>query len=125
MSRLSQPFAPNYLPGEDVSRGNPLAALKSANAVPPFLSRLFAQAQGDQTQGTNVNQQAHLPPDVPLMSSMAWAQLSPSEQQGFLSYVSSYGVSPDDYLAMVQAASPQGGSSRYPLFGNRYLRGER
>ncbi len=115
----SQPL-PTYLPGEDSGIGGVLAQLRSLNAVPPFLTRLFAQSQGDASQGTNIPQPNTLPKDVPLISSMAYSQMNPSEQQALLSYVSAYGVTPDDYLAMIRANSPQGGTAQAPLFGNRF-----
>lgn len=113
----SQPL-PTYLPGEDT--GGTLAALRASNAVPPFLTRLFAQANGDASQGTNTPNTTALPKDVPVVSQLAYNQMNPSEQQALLSYVSSYGITPDDYLNYIKMLSPTGGSSQSPLFGNRF-----
>lgn len=111
---------PKFLPGEDSSANNVLAALQASNAVPPFLTRIFGQAQGDQSLGTNQPNTTKLPNDVPLVSQLSYNQMTPSEQQALLSYVSSYGVTPDDYLALIRMYSPQGASSSQPLFGNRF-----
>jgi hypothetical protein len=110
---------PSYLAGEDFQgQSGILQALQASGAVPPFLQRLFAQGRGDATFGTNTPQRTDLPPDLPLISSLAWQQLSPSEQQAMLSFVSSLGVTPEDYLNLIQQFSPSGGSAQSPLFGN-------
>jgi hypothetical protein len=82
------------------------------------MQRIWAQGRGDPTQGTNTPQRTDLPPDLPLVSQLAWQQLSPSEQQALLSYVSSLGVTPEDYLALIQQNSPMGGPAQSPVFGN-------
>lgn len=110
---------PSFLPGED-QQGSVLQALLANNALPPFLSRLFAQSRGIQSQGTNQPQNFNLPPDLPLVSKLAWLQMQPSEQQALLSYASANGVTPEDYLAAIEAASPQGSSAQTPNFGNAF-----
>lgn len=116
---FGQPIAskmPTYLGGENFQAASPVTeAVRNL----PFMQRVWAQGRGDPTQGTNTPQRTDLPPDLPLISSMAWQQLAPSEQQAFLSYVSSLGISPEDYLAMIQQNSPTGGASYQPLFGNQ------
>lgn len=107
---------PSYLAGENFQAANPVTeAVRNL----PFMKRLYAQGRGDPTQGTNTPQRSDLPPDLPLVSRLAWQQLAPSEQQALLSYVSSLGVTPEDYLAMIGASSPQGGVASAPLFGNQ------
>jgi hypothetical protein len=80
---------------------SPYDQLSQAGAIPPWLSRVGGQAQGDQSVGTNTAQMAYLPPGVPLVSQLAYDQMDPSEQQALLSYVSSYGVDPADYIGQV------------------------
>lgn len=108
---------PQFLPGEDNGQTT-LQALLSANALPPFLSRLFAQSRGVQSEGTNMPQDFNLPTDVPLPSRLAWMQMTPDEQQALLSYASSYGVTPETFLSAIQSFAPQGGPTQSPLFGN-------
>lgn len=109
-------YLPTFLPGEDST----LAALNAAGAVPPFLSRLFAQSQGAQEYGTNQPQTNSLPSEVPLVSKIAFTQMAPSEQQALLSYVSSYGITPEDYIAYIEQNSPHGGSTQLPTLGNPF-----
>lgn len=111
---------PQFLAGED--NNSVLNQLRNSNAVPPFLTRLFAQQQGIQSMGTNTPQQMELPKDVPLVSSLAYSQMTPSEQQALLSYVSAYGITPEDYLNLIRQYSPQGSSAYTPSFGNRFTR---
>lgn len=82
---------------------SPYDQLSQAGAIPPFLSRVMAQGAGNQAYGTNLPQMAYLPPGVPLVSQLAYDQMSPSEQQALQSYVSSYGVTPEDYLAQIKS----------------------
>jgi len=112
-------LTPQFLPGEDTNN-SVLSQLQQSGAVPPFLTRLFGQARGDQTFGTNTPQRMDLPKDVPLVSSLQYSLMTPSEQQALLSFVSAYGVSPDDYLALIKQYSPTGGASSQPTFGNQF-----
>lgn len=80
---------------------SPYDQLARAGSIPPFLSRVFGQGAGNQAVGTNTPQMAYLPPGVPLVSRLAYDQMDPSEQQALLSYISSYGIDPTDYLAQV------------------------
>jgi hypothetical protein len=111
-------YLPTFLPGEDQT--STLASLAANNAVPPFLSRIFAQQAGAQDFGTNQPQTYTLPRDVPIVSKLGFSQMAPSEQQALLSYVSSYGVTPEDYIAAIERLSPSGSSSRNPLFGSSF-----
>lgn len=86
-------------------------------AVPPFLARSLAQQKGIQEFGTNQPNPTILPPGAPALSTMAWSQMDPSEQQAFLSYISALGIDPADYLALIQRLAPQGGRAQAPLFG--------
>jgi len=113
-----RPGGPHFLPGEDT----PFGALSAKGMVPPFLSRLFAQARGDQSQGTDRPQFTNIPSEVPLVSKLAWTQMQPTEQQAFLSYISAYGIAPEDYFAMVESSSPQGGRTPGAGFGNSFGR---
>lgn len=88
--------------------GNLVQSLTQAGAVPPFLSRVLAQSQGDASQGTNTAQQTALPEGVPLLSSLALLQMSPTEREGFRGLVEASGMSWEDYIALVQRGSPQG-----------------
>jgi len=113
-----RPGGPHFLPGEDT----PLGAMSAKGMIPPFLSRLFAQAKGDPTQGTDRPQFTNIPSEVPLVSKLAWTQMQPTEQQAFLSYISSYGITPEDYFSMVESSSPQGGRTPGAGFGNSFGR---
>ncbi len=95
--------------------------LSAQGLVPPFLSRLFAQSRGIQAQGTNTPFAFKLPPEVPLVSKLAYLQMTPDEQQALLSYVSSYGVTPDEYLNQIDRISPQGETAPFgPQLGSRF-----
>jgi len=117
-ANTQRPGGPHFLPGEDT----PFGALSAKGMVPPFLSRLFAQAKGDPTQGTDRPQFTNIPSEVPLVSKLAWTQMQPTEQQAFLSYISSYGITPEDYFSMVESSSPQGGRTPGAGFGNSFGR---
>lgn len=94
----------------DVNTGgySPYDSLNQAGAIPPFLDRAVQQGRGNQAYGTNTPQKAYLPSQVPLTSQLGYNQMSPSEQQALQSYVSSYGISPEDYLAQVGDQTSQG-----------------
>ena len=112
---------PQFLPGEDTGGGSSvLSQMQGLNAVPPFLTRAFAQQRGDVTQGTNTPNRMDIPKDVPLVSQLSFDQMTPSEQQALFSYVSAYGITPDDYKALIAQYSPQGGPSRMPTFGSSF-----
>lgn len=108
---------PTYQPlsGAQQATGNPYAnnptyygnqspydALNQQGAIPPFLQRAIQQGQGNQAYGTNMPQKAYLPPGLPLESQLGYDQMSPSEQQAYQSYASSYGVDPNDLLAQIK-----------------------
>lgn len=98
---------------------NPLQDLLAHGKLPPFLQRMFDQYRGNAANGTNTPQQTNLPRGVPLLSKLAYNQLSPSELDAFHSYLSSYGVDPKDYEQMVNNASPhpeQSGQYKAPQF---------
>lgn len=97
-SGVANPYATTHTYTGNVS---PYDQLNAAGAIPPFLSRLFGQAQGNQAVGTNTPQYAFLPPGLPLPSQLAYDQMSPSEQQALQSYASSYGIDPNDLLAQI------------------------
>lgn len=109
---------PQFLAGEDTGEST-LQALLSSGMLPPFLSRLFGQREGIQSVGTNRGQAFDLPQDVPVVSELALSQMTPSEREAFLSYVSSYGLDPADYLDYVRSLGPTGGAAQSPLFGAR------
>lgn len=110
---------PSFLSGEDQPDPNSvLGQMASMNAIPPFLVRALAQQRGLQQYGTNVPQAMNLPKDLPLMSKMAYSQMTPSEQQALLSYASSYGITPDDYMNLMEQYGPQGGNHPLPTFGS-------
>jgi hypothetical protein len=88
--------------------------------LPSFLGRTFAQQHGSTEFGTNQPQKFNLPNDVPLVSKLAYQQMSPSERSAFQSYISAYGIDPSDYFDYVQSVSPQGPSARDPLFGTPF-----
>lgn len=112
---------PAFLPGED--QGGAVSALMAAGILPPFLSRLLGQSRGVQSQGTNQPQRFDLPSDLPLTSSLAASQMTPTERAALESIISSYGIDPADYWAYVQQLSPQGGAAQSPLFGNQFFYG--
>lgn len=91
--------------------GNPFQQLAADNALPPFLQRVYGQQAGNASVGTNTPQRFALPQGVPLVSSMAYAQMSPSEQQALLSLISASGIDPQDYLAQIQMMNPGGAPS--------------
>jgi hypothetical protein len=101
---------PKFLPENLASEDPIIAQMLQQGAFPPFLQRIFAQKQGLAGLGTNVPQQTDLPPGVPLVSKLAFAQMTPSEQAAFTSFISAHGLTPEDYFSMVEAASPQGGA---------------
>lgn len=111
---VSPNLAPLY---NGTATNTPLQGFQSqlGGQLPPFLARLFSQNSGDLSQGTNVPQRFALPPDVPLISSLAYSQMQPSEQQALLSYVSGYGVTPEDYIAAIGANTPHQ-TPRLPQF---------
>ena len=96
------------IPGSQFGGGNIASALGQAGVIPPFLQRVLAQQQGDVTQGTNTPQAGGPPPGVPLVSSLALIQMSPSERLGFQGLVESSGMRWEDYLDLVKRSSPQG-----------------
>jgi hypothetical protein len=49
-----------------------------------------------------------VPEGVPLLSSLALLQMSPSEREGFRGLVESSGMRWEDYLDLVSRGSPQG-----------------
>lgn len=102
---------PTFLPENAAAQDPIVKAMIDAGSFPPFLQRLYAQAKGLPGLGTNVPQQTDLPAGVPLVSKLAYNQMSPSEQQAFASFLSAHGITIQDYLSMVEAASPQGGTS--------------
>jgi hypothetical protein len=105
---------PTFMPGEGQDT---LQQLAQAGVVPPFIQRALAQSRGVQSQGTNQPNPFVLPKDVPLQSKLAWNQMTPDEQQAYLSYASSYGVTPEEYLAAVEAFAPHGGTTQLSPFG--------
>lgn len=109
-------FLPNFLPGEDT----PLTSLLGQGALPPFLGRTFAQQLGSQKYGTNQPNPFVLPNGVPLISKLGASQMIPSERAAFESYISSFGITPEDYWNYVEQTSPQGGQSQQQNFGNRF-----
>lgn len=106
----TNPYDNTYQNAAGIPGQNPLQDMLARGKLQPFLQRIFDQYRGNAANGTNVPQQTNLPRSVPLLSKMAYAQLSPSELQAFQSYLSAYGVDPKDYEAMVENASPHGGS---------------
>jgi hypothetical protein len=109
---------PYFLPGED--QGGVIQSLMADNILPPFVKRLLAQARGEQSQGTNQPFPFELPKGVPLVSKLGYSQMSPTERAGLDSILSSYGISPEDYLAYVESLSPQGGPSELSPFGTPF-----
>jgi len=85
---------------------NLVSALQQQGVVPPFLSRVFGQAEGNAAVGTNTPQTGAPPEGVPLVSSLALMQMSPSEREGFRGLVEGSGMTWEDYLDLVQRASP-------------------
>lgn len=108
---------PQFLAGED--QQSPIAQLAASGALPPFVTRLLAQSAGVHNQSTSTPQRFDLPPDLPLISSLAYQQMLPSERAGLESLLSAYGIDPSDYFSMVEAYSPQGPRAESPLFGAR------
>jgi hypothetical protein len=107
---------PQFLP-EELAAIDPIAAeMMRSGTFPPFLQRIFAQQGGLAGLGTNVPQQTNLPPGVPLISKLAYLQMIPSERAAFESYISAHGLTIEDYLNLVEAASPQGGTSTGTAF---------
>ena len=89
-----------------------LSSLEGEGVVPPFLQRILAQSQGDASQGTNMPQQTALPDGVPLVSSLALLQMSPTEREGFRGFVEASGMNWDDYLSLIKNASPTASTSQ-------------
>ncbi len=95
-----------------IGAGSPYDQLNQAGAIPPFLQRAQQQGLGNQAYGTNVPQKAYLPPGLPLESKLGYNQMSPSEQQAYQSYASSYGVDPTDLLAQIGDQTAPGRASQ-------------
>ena len=112
---------PDFLPNEDQQGETTLQALLAAGVLPPFLARAIGQQQGVHSVGTNRPQAYSLPPDVPLISRLAYEQMLPTERAAFESLISSYGIEPSDYWSYVEQVGPQGGPAPFsPLFGTRF-----
>lgn len=109
---------PAFLPEDEAAKDAIVGSLIQAGSFPPFLQRLYGQQRGLPGLGTNVPQQTNLPNGLPLASRLALSQMNPSELAAFQSFISAHGLDWNDYLAMVDAASPQGGGSQtsYPKF---------
>jgi len=110
---------PTFLPGEDM--GGTIGQLIASGMLPAFMTRLLGQARGDQSVGTNTPQPFDLPAGLPLTSSLALAQMTPSERAALESIVSSYGIPWEDYVAQVTASSPSGAATQLPAFGQPFL----
>jgi hypothetical protein len=102
---------PSFLPEDQAALDPILQQMLQSGTFPPFLQRIFAQQKGLAGLGTNVPQATDLPPGVPLVSKLAYSQMSPNERSAFESYLSAHGLDLAEYLSMVEAASPQGGTS--------------
>jgi len=102
---------PSFLPEDQANQDPILKQMIDQGNFPPFLQRLFAQGKGLAGLGTNVPQQTDLPPGVPLISKLAYSQMTPAERSGFESYLSAHGLDLSTYLSLMEAASPQGGTS--------------
>jgi hypothetical protein len=102
---------PKFLPEDQAAQDPILKGMIDSGNFPPFLQRIFAQQKGLAGLGTNVPQQTDLPPGVPLVSRLALSQMTPAERTAFGSYLSAHGLDLDTYMSLVEAASPQGGTS--------------
>lgn len=103
----SNPFMP-YGDNAAGVEGNPFQALAADGATPPFLQRIYGQQQDNAAFGTNTTQRFALPQGVPLVSSMAFQQMSPSEREALLSLISASGIDPADYLSQMSNLVPSG-----------------